>query len=56
MESNQRRIQLQTNQNNLSDPREKARLLRRVGIFPDNIVEFGKLVVPRLKLKKNYSK
>jgi hypothetical protein len=42
---------------NLSNPEEKARVLRRyAGIFPDNIREFGEKITPRLRKQKNYSK
>ena len=42
---------------NLSDPQEKARILRRyAGIFPNNIVEFGNRVIKKYAAQKNYSK
>lgn len=44
-------------QNNLSDPDERARVLRKyAGIFPNNIVEYGNRVLKRHKAQKNYSK
>lgn len=48
---------LQIKQNNLSNPVEKARILRKyAGIFPDNIVEFGNKVIKKMKSQKNYSR
>lgn len=44
-------------QNNLNNPEERARILRNyAGIFPNNIKEFGELVIKSLKKSKNYSK
>lgn len=57
MESKLNKTRLPTKQNNFNNPEERARILRTyAGIFPNDIKEFGDIVIPRLKKKKNYSR
>jgi hypothetical protein len=57
MEYKINKSRLPTKQNSFTDPAERARILRNyAGIFPNNIKEFGNLVVKTFKRSKNYSK
>ncbi len=57
MDLNINKKNLLIRQNNLNDPEERARILRKyAGIFPNNIKEFGETVIPRMKACKNFSR
>lgn len=57
MESRTPRLKIQTHQGNLSNPAERARILRQYGgIFPDNIIEYVEKVGKKHKKQVNYSR
>jgi len=57
MEYKLNKTRLPTKQGNFNNPSERARILRTyAGIFPNNIKEFGDVVVKKFKKQKNYSR